>query len=135
MLIKFRRRGITQKKAYKIFNVEVKVTRQIENGAVGGVCVCARARVRACVCERERETETDRLRQREKETSVRNLDTQNSTTQIILENRTKIVSAFKLSRSRIQLFQKHQQSDVTRHCISGLSKRKVTMYQQGILFS
>jgi hypothetical protein len=41
----------------------------------------------------------------------------NSTIQIILENRTIIVSAFKQSRLRIQLFQKLKQRDVMRYCI------------------
>jgi uncharacterized protein YegJ (DUF2314 family) len=41
----------------------------------------------------------------------------NSVIQIILENRTKIVSAFKQNRLRIQLFQKLKQHDVMRYCI------------------
>jgi hypothetical protein len=49
-----------------------------------------------------------------------------------LNNRTEFISAFEQNGSRIKRFRKPERSDVMRYCVSGLSKREMSMYRRAV---
>jgi hypothetical protein len=44
-----------------------------------------------------------------------------------LKNRTEVIGGFEQNGSRIKRFRKPERSDVMRHCVSGFSKREMTI--------